>query len=286
MRQEHRRKYNRSNHHGYTLVELVVSMALTAILATAVASIMFPIVSIFMDMQKLSRAQMVADTVTDALRKECAASYVMDEGDVKVLHVDDPSGVLNGDGNLMKVLCGEEDGHFNITEQNKGNTLVFRINGGYAKALYWNMGISPQNYTDLLEENLKTGIVTSKAVYRLFSKGVSGLTEENMPMETKQGYVHCAYYRIDTEKGTLYPVEAYDYTNLFPVSAYSGFTVSVEYSPLNYETITDPVTSLTKRRPVYVVATVGVYEGDFHKQDSTLVYTRNAVLCFAEDNTK
>ena len=31
---------------GFTLVELIVSMALTAILATAVASLMFPVVSI------------------------------------------------------------------------------------------------------------------------------------------------------------------------------------------------------------------------------------------------
>ena len=82
---------------GYTLVELVVSMALTAILATAVASIMFPIVSIFMDMQKLSRAQMVADTVTDALRKECASAYVTGAMDIRVFDLQNPTKATFGD---------------------------------------------------------------------------------------------------------------------------------------------------------------------------------------------
>ena len=47
---------------GFTLVELLVSMTLTAIFATAVIAIMPSANKIYMQIQDTSRAQIVADT--------------------------------------------------------------------------------------------------------------------------------------------------------------------------------------------------------------------------------
>ncbi len=281
---------------GYTLVELVVSMALTAILATAVASIMFPIVSIFMDMQKLSRAQMVADMVTEALRKECAAAYVTGVADVRVLNVPKQSDYTIGDDALTDML---KAGGLQSTEA--GNALAFRINEGYAKAIYWNTCISGADYDEVRlhdkEETQKMNVVTSRAVYRLLPYDQKGsLSKETMPVEIRPGYLHCAYYKTDLTPVTTQenktvsvfkPDFAYDYTNPFSVNAYNGFTISVTYTAPVYHTAIKGTASPADQRPVYVVATIKVYDADYEGQnDDTLVCSREAVICFAEDNVR
>ena len=281
---------------GFTLVELIVSMALTAILATAVASLMFPVVSIFLNMQKLSRAQMVADTVTDALRKECASAYVTGVMDVRVFDLPNPTKATFGDQTMLNQMLQEKEAAVAwLDNPTGGNILVLRINEGYEKALYWNVGISTKNYKDLLTSYYKIGLVTSKAVYRLFPKGTDNLTDEKMPMETRPGYLHCAYYattvqnvkRDEKDIAVYYPGETYDYTNPFTVAAYNGFTVSITYSEPVYETIVKDSTFVADKRPVCVTATIKVYESDYAKQsEDTLVYSREAVLCFAEDNKR
>ncbi|MCR5129652.1 MAG: type II secretion system GspH family protein [Lachnospiraceae bacterium] len=290
-------RYNRKKSGGFTLVELVVSMALTAILATAVASIMFPVVSIFMDMQKLSRAQMVADMVTDALRKECAAAYVTGVADVKVLNVSAASDHTTGDNMIMDQLTDT-----GIRSVSPGNTLVFRINEGYAKALYWNTWISASDVEDVRNndaaEGAKMGTVTSRAAYRLMPyEKKATYTAATMPLETRPGYLHSAYY---TTKAVAVSQEnekqvsdfridkVYDYTNPFPANAYNGFTVKVEYAAPIYQTVVTGSAMPADQRPVCVVATISVYDGDFAEQNDPdrLVYSREAVVCFAEDNRK
>ena len=88
------------NNRAFTLVELVVCMALTAILATAVVSVMFPATNIFMRMQKLSRAQMVADLVADSLREECADSYIAGYGDARVVSLSQSADYKKGDDDI------------------------------------------------------------------------------------------------------------------------------------------------------------------------------------------
>ncbi|MBR1470066.1 MAG: type II secretion system protein [Lachnospiraceae bacterium] len=277
---------------GYTLVELVVSMALTAILATAVASMMFPVMNIFMNMQKLSRAQMVADIVTDALRKECAAAYVTGVADVRLLDLPAPIDPAKGDDSLQDLLAVPA-----VQSGESGTVLVFRINEGYAKALYWNTGISAGDYNDVVATDTepKMGDVTSRAVYRIFPDGVSGISESGLPQETAQGYLHCAYYETavttlsvgDKTVASFYPTQAYDYTNPFSAGMYNGFTISVEYSGLTFESIAEDSDSQADLRPVYVIANVKVYESGYEGQsEDTLLCSRNAVLCFAEDNVR
>lgn len=296
MTQGHQTIYNQKRDKGFTLVELVVAMALTAILASAVTALMFPVVSIFMDMQKMSRAQLVADTVTDTLRKECAAAYVNSVGDVRVVNLPDPLDATIGDDDLITSLSqNNEEMLADIQKNEGGNALVFRINMGYAKAIYWNTGISVKNYESLLEEGFQPSPVTSKAVYRLFPNGTTNMEQDKMPLETKPGYLHCAYYATTSEKALSNGKEVdlfrykepYDYTNPFSTGVYNGFTIKVTYSPLTYETVVNPANSVADRRPVYVVANIEIHEKNHGDESAdTLVYRRRAVICFAEDNKK
>lgn len=86
---------------GTTLVELIVSAALAAILAAAVLVVVRPAAAAFVRTQRLARAQSLADTLTDTLRAELqqargtlrfadtadpfAAAANADEGDALVL---------------------------------------------------------------------------------------------------------------------------------------------------------------------------------------------------------
>ncbi len=288
-------KFFRTKKHrdkGSTLVELVVAMALTAILATAVVTVMHPAVSIFLNVQKHSRAQMVADTIADTLRAECAASYIKGYGDARVASVEAEDDYLKGDNKIFDELSSLTD-----VSADRGNVLYIRKNEGYAEALYCNAWISQADYSDVykVDQECKTGNVTSKAVYRLFTDGASGLKEEKMPIDTRQGYLHSAYYEtsslkldVDGKNVTLArPAKAYDYTNPFTSSVYNGFTVNVSYEDFTYESVVPGSESKADMRPSYVVANIRVYDGTYGEQSiNTLVYSRKVVLCFAQDNVK
>ncbi len=277
---------------GSTLVELVVAMALTAILATAVVTVMHPAVSIFLKVQKHSRAQMVADTVADTLRAECASSYIKGYGDARVISVDAENDYSVGDGTILSKLSG-----LTTPSTSDGNVLFIRKNEGYAEVLYCNTWISQSDYADVYAaDQVRTNDnVTSKAVYRLFPNGAGSLTETQMPVDTRQGYLHSAYYETASNKidiggktvTVVHPEKPYDYTNPFASSVYSGFTVDVTYSDFTYESIVAGSDSLADKRPAYVVANIKVYDSSFGEQSiDTLVYSRQAVLCFAQDNVK
>ena len=278
---------------GSTLVELVVAMVLTAILATAVVTVMHPAVSIFLKVQKHSRAQMVADTVADTLRAECAASYIKGYGDARVINVGAGDSYTAGDDTIFSELSG-----LTTPSATNGNVLFIRKNEGYAEALYCNTWISPGDYADVYaaDQERKNDNVTSKAVYRLFPDGTGALkAADKMPIDTRPGYLHSAYYEtastkldIDSKNVTVvYPAKPYDYTNPFSSNVYNGFTVDVTYSDFTYESIVEGSDSLADKRPAYVVATIKVYESSFGEQSiNSLIYSRKAVLCFAQDNAK
>lgn len=284
--------FRRKKNKGSTLVELVVSMALTAILATAVVTVMHPAVSIFLKVQKHSRAQMVADTVADTLRAECAASYIHGYGDARVVNVEAAGNYEVGDDTIFATLNG-------LTSESdaEGNVLFIRKNEGYAEAIYCNAWISKADYEEVYaaDEERSDGNVTSKAVYRLFPNGVGDLNEAKMPIDTRPGYLHSGLYEtsssgldIDGKNvNVAYPSKAYDYTDPFSWSVYSGFTINVTYSDFKYESIVPGSSSLADKRPAYVVANIKVYDGSYEDQTiNTLIYTRQAVLCFAQDNVK
>ena len=284
---EIKKKYIPSNS-GTTLVELVVAMTLTAILATAVVSIMAPASRVFTQVKDLSRAQMTADLVVEALRQECADTYIEDFASVRIVNTT-PSAA--GDEDLLETLNG-----ITSLSDSEGNILIIRKNGGYCEAIYSCLAISPSNYQYVKDEDQANSKyangVSSKAVYRFFE-------DSNGSRDTLQGYVHYGYYQCGrsiyevTHSGEtkyiscIFPGKRFDYTNPFTIGAYNGYTVSLQFSELSYrlgpgETIDDIYT----KRPESVKVTVSVYKCDYEAQNSEgAVYTRTATLVFAEDTT-
>ena len=278
------------NNRAFTLVELVVCMALTAILATAVVTVMFPATNVFMKMQKLTRAQMIADLVTDSLRKECADTYISSYADARVISVNNATNYKKGDDAIFSKLTG-------VTGQSddSGNVLVIRKSDNILEAIYWNLYITGDDYKEATGSDMVTGAntVTTKAVYRLFPNSLT-IDASNVPKETIPGYLHFGYYSTKNNNVNiggvdvklLTPDKAYDYTNPFPVSSYNGYTVSVTFSDFTYEIIEGGSdTNLADKRPAYVYADIKIYDSNFAGQsEDSLLYKRSTVLCFSNDN--
>ena len=285
--------HNRRNA-GYTLVELLVAMTLTAIFATAVVAVMPSATKIYMQIQDTSRAQVVADMVVDSLREECADSYIDDFASVRIIDV----APGEGDNNLLDACAGNP-----LRFDSTGNVLVVRKSTGYCEAIYSDMTISGTNYLSVREADRINGTIreengiSSRAVYRLFPMVGGSATPSD---ETCQGYVHYGYYMcgkepkpVSTSGGTktvncVFPASRYDYTNPFTNDAYNGYTVKLSFSDLTYTVDADETENNDyTRRPTTVRVTVNVYRSDFGGQsDGNLLYSRTALLVFAEDTTK
>jgi len=278
------KKNNLSGNHGMTMVELVVSMTLTAIFATAIVAVMAPASRVYMEIMEMNRAQMVADMVVDAMREECADTYVEDFASVRIVNA---SPTADGDATLLASVK-------NITTEsvNSGNVLIIRKSGGFCESLYSCIAISQSNYSNIKGNDYaykNDSGTTSKAVYRLFNEGIA--TEE-----TKQGYLHYGFYqcgrktRVEgTEKiSCIFPAVAFDYTNPFSRASYNGYTVNITFSDITYGPAPGETTAtILTKRPVSVKAKVEVYKCDYASQASqSPIYTRNALLVFSEDTTK
>ena len=284
-------KPHNSRNSGFTLVELLVSMTLTAIFATAVIAIMPSATKIYMQIQDTSRAQIVADMVVDALREECSDSYIDDFASVRIINAADSA---DGDKDFLKIFENNP-----LQFDGSGNVLVVRKSAGYCEAIYSGMTISSSNYLSVHEADRINGTlreengISSRAVYRFFT----GATPSE---ETLQGYVHYGYYMcgkeakpVTTSSGTktvscIFPASRYDYTNPFTTDAYNGYTVKLFFSDLKY-TVPSFATEENDytRRPASVMVTVNVYKSGYAGQSAdTLLYTRTAMLVFAEDTTK
>ena len=282
-------KLNTARNAGFTLVELVVSMTLTAIFATALVAIMPAATRIYMQIETMSRAQVVADMVVDALREECADTYIEDFASVRIVDAD----ASEDDVPLVNSLK-------NTTSDSapNGRVLIIRKSAGYCEAISSCIAISQSNYISVKKEDkayrFENGI-SSRAVYRFFSYDSEGVAT-TLAEEIRQGYVHYGYYqcgvadRIDSGKtiSCIFPAIRYDYTAPFTSSAYNGYTVDISFSNLEY-TLAPGATedSLYYRRPSSVQVTVKVYSCSYADQGSSQpVYTRTAVLAFDEDTTK
>ncbi len=302
MKRERRQKSNTLRNSGFTLVELLVSMTLTAIFATAIVAIMPSATRIYMQIQDMSRAQVVADLVVDALREECADTSIEDFASVRIVNLNlDSYNTSTGDQPLLDMFgtAGPRTNKFDST----GNVLIIRKNSGYCQAIYSGMAISFSNFTSVKTANILEGTsyvfpnstdgingISSRAVYRFYPGG----QESAATPETLQGYVHYGYYQSCREDksctynsesktiGCIYPAVRYDYTAPFSSTAYNGYTVSLEFSDLEAST-----TELYTQRPLSVKVTVKVYKCDYAGQASEApVYTRSAILVFAEDTTE
>ncbi|MCR5488445.1 MAG: prepilin-type N-terminal cleavage/methylation domain-containing protein, partial [Saccharofermentans sp.] len=124
---------------GITLVELIVAMTLTSIFAVLCVMLINPIERTYKSTLKLARAQLLADTLVDSIRKEV--------DDVRHEEVTDVW-ITNLSGADDRALLDQNDHAPNLPS---GNTLVFRRNNNYTEAIYAAVGITNDNKQDVAD---------------------------------------------------------------------------------------------------------------------------------------
>lgn len=238
-----------------TLAELVISMALMAVFLLACTSLILPISTIYSHMNRQSRAQLVADTIVDSLRAECARTYISSQNDIWISQ-------YSGDA-VMDSFPG--------STSDSGSVLVIRKSFEYCETLSTNYAITGDlcntiYAAEMAEETTpQTESLTSRAIYSMFAE-VPAFSDETV---SKTGYLHFGFFKVgaDTTNGS-FPSELYDFTDPFMAPTYGEFTVDFAFHDIKL--------SSSENLPVYVLVDVKVYDG------SEIVYTRrNVVLSFA-----
>ncbi len=229
-------------------------MALTALFAFACIALILPVTKIYTETNRISRSQLVADSVVDALRAECSKTIVTNTGDVWIYNPDSYDGKVLADTDV-------------VPSSDSGSVLVLRRNNTYCETIAANYEISDELVQAVADKDEmisgadgSTGAVTSKSVYNISSA------------DAASGYVHYGYFlssAVDT-KGYVfvYPGDYFDYTNPYTNDAYLGYTVSLNFHDIKHD-------SANGMKPVYVMCDVTV------EDDSGAVCTRSVVLCFS-----
>lgn len=241
-------------------------MTLTAIFAGSCVMLIMPITKIYTHTTNLSRAQLLADTIVDSLRAECAHTYITTSADVQVTN-----------------NSGASIGSSSVANEVFGNTLIIRKNQDYYETIASNYeitGVIANNVLDCEEATYATSTITpkptprtdstgitSRAVYRMFSGGSEGNLGSTSSADINAGFVHFGYFTPGT--GTAY--DPYDYTNPFSYATYGDsnhqFRAALNFS---LPTLADGEV------PTYVLCDVQILD-----VNNSVVYTRSTVLCFS-----
>jgi hypothetical protein len=238
-----------------TLAELIIAMALMSVFLLACTSLILPITTIYTHMNEQSRAHLVADTVVDALRAECARTYITSQNDVWISQE-------SGDA-LMDSIPGS------TTEP--GPVLVIRKSYEYCETLSSNYAITGDLCNAIYdaekaeEVDPQTGNLTSRAIYKMFDT----IPASSGDIVSPTGYLHYGYFKIgaDSTNGN-FPSELYDFTDPFLAPTYGNYSVILSFHDLKPDS--------TENIPVYVLVDVHISDG------TEIVYTRSdVVLCFA-----
>ena len=239
-------KVNSRSKKGMTLVELIVAMTLTSIFAVLCVMLINPIERTYKSTLKLARAQLLADTLIDSIRKECDDVKHDDKAAVWITN-------MSGDDSALLSTTTH------ASNDTSGNTLVIRRNNNFAESIY--AGAEINSDISNVTNNPLTPTGTAHAVQNLMKAG-----EENL----KSGYVHFGYYQGKEDDNGFYPIEAYDYTNPVMAKTYGDFTVELHF---------DQLARKSGEYPAYVVCTVKIME------NGKKIYSRSAVLCFAANGS-
>ena len=258
------RNLMRHSKRGTTLVELIVSLSLTAIFAVVCIALINPIERVYKQTERISRAQLLADTIVDSIRKECDNAK---NDDINSVWIAD--GNINNDSGLFDETCA--------LRKSEGHILVFKKNNSYCEAIFSELKITEQNKTDANNNELE-GTKSGHAVDELF-KG----NKEN----TEKGIVHFGYYQAGISEKGVYPLKSYDYTNPVLASTYGDFYVKIYFKNLVTREVT--IDSVPHTIPSFVECEVRVYEGDYIDSDAeaakNLIYTRTAALSFSANGS-
>ena len=242
------RKHNKSKR-ALTLVELVVAMTLMTLFAGSCVMLIVPISKIYTRTNELGRAQLLADTVVDALRNECAGTFIKEHGDVYI--ISSSEGLLDGE-------------QHNIEDY--GNILVLRKTKRFYETIATNYGITniSRSAVEAFETSSsytpRTGNITSRSIYGMFPSGGSG----EVAVDAQSGFVHFGFFERPSGSDDL---ENYDFTNPFGFATYRDYHVRLNFHDMEYN---------EDDLPAFVICDVTILNSL-----NTEVYNRTVVLCFA-----
>ncbi|MCR5340875.1 MAG: type II secretion system GspH family protein, partial [Saccharofermentans sp.] len=248
---------NRKSKRGITLVELIVALTLTSIFAVLCVALINPIERTYRGTLKLARAQLLADTLVDSIRKEC--------DDVK--HDEKMSVWI---GNLDSQDDSDLIDKGPAIKGSSGNVLVFQRNNNYTEAIYSCAKLSEKNIS-VYKNTESDHAVNALIIYKGDEKTEANIDYEAMAANTQKGIVHFGYYKAKEDDRGVFPINSYDYTNPVLASTYGEFTVDLSFSELTM--------SKSGKYPIYVICTVKVLD------KGSVFYTRSAVLCFSANGS-
>ena len=183
-----------NNKKGTTLVELMVCLVLLALFGVAAVTLVKPCAEAYIEVQQLTRAQNLADALTETIRGELA----------------DADGTLA----IVSAATGEADADAVLTgsRQNQGTGLRFTVENNYVEVL-------DAGYVPRLTATAKNADNTTveKVLYDPADSSYAELDR----------YLHMRFYKHDDGKENLhekYPT--YAYTTAYPNRDYMGLVIS------------------------------------------------------------
>ena len=228
-----------NNKKGTTLVELMVCLVLLALFGTAAVTLVKPCAEAYIEVQQLTRAQNLADALTETIRGELADA----DGTISIVNAatnDETAGSIFVEG-------------ARLTE---GNALRFTVESNYTEIL--DAGYVPK----LTATTLTADNTTSTKV--LYDPDDDTFAELNR-------YLHMRFYKqTEGKDGKKKEYTTYAYTTAYPNKDYMGLVVSnLEFYARGWkeekETGKICLTSLSMQLTVA-------------KPDGTPVYTQTAVI--------
>ena len=234
------RKVRRRAKKGFTLVETIVAMSLTAIFLASCVVLILPIEKIYTRVNDESRAQILADTVVNSLRAECSGACILSADDVRVVN-------SGASGPISENVVSSY-----------GNVLILRKSNAYFETISANYCLTSGHRTAVLNNDDAPVMdeTTSRAVYRMSFDSVSASDS------VSAGRLHYGYFGTGSESQWV----PYDFTNPLVSGAYGNMFVRLTFGTIQYGT--DGV-------PDYVTCTVTILD-----RDGVTLYTRQTVLCF------
>ena len=266
------RKVARSKR-GITLTELIVAMTLTSIFAVVCIALINPISNLYQKTVKLSRAQLLADSIVDGIRKECDGIKFDDKNSVWIAD----STKRNEEDTNEKELLALNPQTLRASDSKGGDILIIQKNNNYAEAIYACVGISNKNKSEVTK--LDADGQHGHAVDALFKAGGDNL---------QKGKVHFGYYKAKENDDGIYPFQAYDYTNPVLASTYGKYTVKLAFSNLTYKEYKNDEGEVTRKYPSYVECQIKVYDGDCSDSDVLFkgpIYTRSTIISFSANGS-
>ena len=182
-----------NNKKGTTLVELIVCLVLLALFGTAAVTLVKPCAEAYIEVQQLTRAQNLADALTETIRGELASA----DGTIAIVSA------ATGETDADAVLTGSR-----LTE---GTGLRFTVENNYVEVL--DAGYVPLLKTTTLTQD---GTSVEKTLYDPADDSFAELNH----------YLHMRFYKQTESEDGGKTYTTYAYTTAYPNKDYMGLVVS------------------------------------------------------------